>query len=241
MAVVHWGSATRDELNEILPESVVVLPIGATEQHGPHLPTRTDILIAETVAERAAAVACDAENLSVILAPPLPFGASAHHVKFGGTLSLSDTTLLSILDDLIDSIERQGGTRLLILNGHGGNRGAARAAASRADARESITVAVLDYWDAAGQIAPGHAGEVETSFILALSEAPENIRAPHRDHPPVLPNLGRATYHGSWVWRSIDGYTDNPAAASAEAGRRELDAIVDGVATVIRALGGITT
>jgi len=237
--VIHWGDSSRQALVDELPEAVVVLAIGAVEQHGPYLPTTTDILISSRVAAAAAEVSVERGGRTVIVAPPLPFGISGHHRAFGGTLSLEPRTMLAVLEDLIDSIERQGGRRLLIVNGHGGNRGIARAAASAADARESITVAAVDYWDLHAGAAPGHAGEVETSLVLAI--APELVAAPipPRADPPTLPSIGPASYHGAWVWRGIDGYTDDPSRADAVAGQAFIATVVDGLADLIVSFGAL--
>lgn len=235
--LLSWGDSSRETLRRELPGALVVLPIGAVEQHGPHLPTRTDIMISASVAESAAEKAVARGSIPIILAPPLPFGISTHHLVHGGTLSLATRTMIAILDDLVDSVEQQGGRRLLIVNGHGGNRGAARAVASGADARTSITVSAVDYWDCAGSAAPGHAGEAETAAVLAL--APQLVATPilPRENVPEIASIGPASYHGSWLWRSIDGYTDEPARATAEAGRAFLDAVVDGLADLMIAFG----
>ena len=78
---------TRGELNQIAPEAVVVLPTGATEQHGPHLPVGTDTFAVEAVARGA--VAALADRMPVLMAPVLPYGSSHHHLSFGGTMSLT--------------------------------------------------------------------------------------------------------------------------------------------------------
>lgn len=238
MGVLIWSDNSREQLAPVLGNAVVVLPIGATEQHGPHLPTRTDILVAERVVRRAADQAGATPGVDVIVAPGLPFGASDHHLRYGGTLSLSSATLLAVLEDLIDSLEVQGCRRLVIVNGHGGNRGALRAAASGADARESITVAAVDYWDAATDVAPGHAGRVETSFVLALE--PDLVHSPpRRVDPPTIPSLRAGTYHGGWVWHHLDGFTDSPADADAAAGAQMLDDVVEGLAEIILSVAGM--
>ncbi|NUT55395.1 MAG: creatininase family protein, partial [Thermoleophilia bacterium] len=83
--VRRWDELTREELAELAPSALLVLPVGTTEQHGPHLATGTDALIAGAVAERAAAAAARPET--ILLAPTLAYGASDHHLPFGGTLS----------------------------------------------------------------------------------------------------------------------------------------------------------
>ena len=235
--VIHWAQATREQLNQALPEALVVLPLGATEQHGPYLPTGTDIMVSSHVAELAAARAVERGSVPIILAPPLPFGISDHHRAYGGTLSMSSRTMLAVIEDLLDSVESQGGRRLLMVNGHGGNRGIARAAASAADARESITVAAVDYWDVDSDAAPGHAGSVETSLILAIAPELAATPIPARGSVPEIPSIGRAAFHGSWLWRSIDGYTDDPSVASAEEGHRLIETVVNGLADMMVAFG----
>jgi len=99
---------------------VVVLPVGATEQHGPHLPLGTDTLLATGVLDRALARLPDEVRAWVL--PPLPYGKSTEHAGFPGTLSLSARTLLSILEDLGRGVAAAGFRRLAFLSGHGGNR-----------------------------------------------------------------------------------------------------------------------
>lgn len=231
--LIVWKDATRDELRAALPDAVVVLPIGATEQHGPHLPVGTDALVAETIARRAAESAAVVSPHEVILAPTLPFGASAHHLAFGGTISLGTATLIAVLDDIVDSIEQQGGRRVLIVNGHGGNQGASRAVASAADARAAVTVATVDYWEIGGLSSPGHAGEVETSLILAIDPDRVHLDRVTRDGPPDLPAVPGLAVHGKWIWDRIGGFTDDPIGATSERGRERLDRAVEAVARAI--------
>src|SRR5207302_3480426 len=77
---------TRSEAIKAAPESLLIIPLGATEQHGPHLPVGTDTLLVETIAERA--LLALRNSFPAVLAPTLPVGSSAHHVPFGGTLPL---------------------------------------------------------------------------------------------------------------------------------------------------------
>ena len=103
------------------------LPLGATEQHGPHLPSGTDTFAVESIARDAAALA--AEQISVVVTPSLPFGSSAHHLIFGATLSLSTETYYKALCDLLESLVQDGFTRIFLINGHGGNHELAQLAA----------------------------------------------------------------------------------------------------------------
>ncbi|MEH3054318.1 MAG: creatininase family protein [Patulibacter minatonensis] len=101
------------------PNSVLVQPVGAIEQHGPHLPLSTDLVIASEVAERV--VAARGEELDLWLLPPLAYSKSDEHHWSPGTIWLSATTMLAVLDDLGRSIARLPTKRLAFLNGHGGN------------------------------------------------------------------------------------------------------------------------
>src|SRR4051794_33245614 len=99
-----------------------VLPFGATEPHNLHMPYGTDTFQVEELARRACARAYEA-GARVTLLPTVPFGVNTNHLRIPGALALSvtPTTLLRLLADLVDSLERQGVRKLVLLNGHGGN------------------------------------------------------------------------------------------------------------------------
>jgi creatinine amidohydrolase len=244
MEVIRWAETDRERLTAMLPEAVVVLPLGATEQHGPHLPTGTDALLATEVAERAVSIAAAEATRDFVVAPSLRVGASDHHLPFGGTLSLGPETLLSVMLDIAHSVVRAGGRRLVLVNGHGGNTGVCHAAAAAASSRWDVAVAHLDYWtvlDAGADRSPaddtpvpGHAGAFETSMVLAVR--PELVAPrPHRDTPPPL---GTANLHSADVWRRIDGYTDQPDRADAARGEQWLTQISAAVAGRLVDLAG---
>ena len=237
MTPLRWADASRETLNEVLPEALVVLPVGATEQHGRHLATGTDALLASTVAERAATVAAEHAARPIVLAPSLPFGASDHHLPFGGTLSLTPETMLAVLLDLLRSVAAAGAARAVLVNGHGGNVGVCHAAAAAASSRHRLAVAHIDYWrfaaddDASAGIVPGHAGEFETSLVAAVR--PDTVGpVPPRAHP--LPDTATgpagASVHDAALWTAIDGYTDHPERATATHGGAWLERIVGGLA-----------
>lgn len=244
MELIRWAEADREWLRRLLPEALVVVPMGATEQHGPHLPTGTDALLATEVAERAASRARPDSARDLILTPTLTVGASDHHVPFGGTLTLTPETLLAVVLDVAHSVARAGGRRLVLLNGHGGNTGVchAAAAAAAASARWDLAVAHLDYWtvlDAGaaasdGTPVPGHAGAFETSMVLAVR--PELVQPrPERSEPPPL---GPPDLHSGDLWRRIEGYTDQPHRADRERGEAWLDQITSAVAARLVELAG---
>ncbi|WP_327087171.1 creatininase family protein [Nonomuraea sp. NBC_01738] len=234
-----WAELTRERLGALLPEALVVLPVGATEQHGPHLPTGTDTLLAATVAERACRAAARCER-PLILAPAVATGASDHHLTFGGTLSLRPETLLAVLLDLARSVAGCGGRRLVLVNGHGGNRGVCTDAASAASVRFGLSTAYANYWELIGgddPLVPGHAGAFETSAVLALR--PELVgERPEREAPP-LPEVPGVVVQPESFWRDVDGYTDEPSRATAARGEKWLDAAVAGLAGRLEVLGRV--
>ena len=175
--VRRWDALTREEISDLAPSALLVLPVGATEQHGPHLATGTDALIAAAVAERAAAAASRPET--ILLAPVLPYGASDHHLPFGGTLSLGVATFQLVLQDVLASAASAGVRRVFVLNAHGGNAAAcaiAVAEASRGLGLVAATAMASDLVDPAEIEGPlhGHAGSFETSLLLALD--PDRVR-----------------------------------------------------------------
>ena len=168
-AVRRWDGLTWEET--LAADALLVLPVGSTEQHGPHLATGTDALIATAVAERAAAAAARPET--IVLAPTLAYGASDHHLPFGGTLSLGVSTFQLLLGDLLASAASAGFRRVFVLNGHGGNAAACAIAVAEASRRHGLLAAAAMPSDLveAGEIEGplhGHAGSFETSLVLAL-------------------------------------------------------------------------
>jgi len=237
VTVWTWQETNRERLATVLPEALVVLPVGTVEQHGPHLPTGTDALIAGAVAARAADLAAATAVRDLVLAPALPFGASDHHLTYGGTLSLSPETTAAVLDDLARSVAADGGRRLVLVNGHGGNRGACHSAAATAATRHRLSVAYLDYWElfdherfaADAPNVPGHAGRFETALVAHLR--PELLGAvPDRTAQPAVPAPPGVTVHTPTLWRDIDGYTDRPADASAADGAAWFGALTEALA-----------
>jgi creatinine amidohydrolase len=237
-----FSEMNREELRAAAATSLAVLPIGATEQHGPHLPTGTDVFAVESLAREAAARV--AEEVQVIVAPTLPFGSSHHHFVFGATLSLSTETYYRVLCDLVESLITDGFTRIFLLNGHGGNHELAQLTARDMALRHAVKVAAGSYWNVAwkqlvaadahrGRRLPGHAGDFESSLMLSLRPDLVPAERPHRDGEfDMDPSGAQAPYrderHG-W-WGEIDGFTDSPDRGSAQNGKRFRAAIIAGLA-----------
>jgi creatinine amidohydrolase len=225
-----FAELNREQLRAAAAESLAVVPLGATEQHGPHLPTGTDYFTIESLAREAAAIA--SEHIPVVVTPALPFGSSHHHFVFGGTLSLSTETYFRVLRDLVESLVTDGFSRIFLVNGHGGNHELAQLAARDTALNRPVRVAAGSYWTIAwealvkaeahkGRRLPGHAGDFETSIMLSLRPDIVPETRPHRDpiegsDPRSFEAPWRNERHGSW--REIDGYTDSPDQATPEKG-----------------------
>lgn len=246
---LRWTELTRQELRRTLPGAVVVLPTAATEQHGPHLATGHDTVIVEEIARRAAGQA--GEVATIVVTPALPFGSSDHHLPFGGTLSLRTETYLAVLKDLLRSMVAAGARKVLVLNGHGGNH-ELNELAVRDIARESdgVTLAAGSWWAIAAPVlatearfadmrVPGHAGQAETAMMLALDPARVRDDRPTRRVDPSLGTLiPGARIEGEVPWTRFDGYTDSPAAATAEIGALALELASGAVAKALLTLAG---
>lgn len=244
---VRLGELTRVELQQRVPEATVVLPIGATEQHGPHLPIMTDHLMAETVALRA--VALLPPSVDVLVAPVLAYGCSEHHQDVGGALTVSQRTYIALLVDLAEGIAKLGCKRLVLLNGHGGNEDAMRVAATEMvfERRRGMAMAAVSYW-AVGQDAlkglpgptPGHAGHFETSLVLAVRPDLARLDArfpPDREPRPLAigGQVGNLPVRYPGIWQASDGVSDAADQASTELGEQTLEKIAQATAEFLLA------
>ena len=152
---------------------VALQPVGATEQHGPHMTFETDTRIAHALARQLAA----AVHPRAIVLPPFPLGISYHHLGFPGRLSISEGSLHSVFIDVARSLKRHGIRKLVFVNGHMGNMAGLGALVTRLRYEEGLEAAVMFYFNQASEeIAKhvktprwGHACEIETSLGLALA------------------------------------------------------------------------
>ncbi|CAN5879310.1 creatininase family protein [soil metagenome] len=238
---------TREELNaRAANDTNVILPTGATEQHGPHLPVGTDTYAVEHIVRAAAARLAD--RVPLVVAPTLPFGSSSHHLTFGGTMSISSQTYYAVVRDLVESLITCGFSRVLVINGHGGNHELIQLVARDLALRHPVNLGAASYWQmsmeelaqtgspALGRT-PGHAGNFETSLVMALrpdlvvEPRPARTGDPSMIDPIELTSRIRIERHDAW--QRFDGYTDSPANASAASGQTYLEAAITGVAATI--------
>lgn len=209
-----------------------MLPVGALEQHGEHLPVGTDSLIVETISLRAAGLA----RSDVVVAPTVWTGLSPHHVRLGVTVTLEPELLLDLTRQIVGCL-RPWFREVVIVNGHGGNRGWLGALAL---AQECPFV---NYWDLVepsflNELFPvdlgsiGHAGQLETSAMLTV--APDLVRAASPAFEPIirandpflLPDMGAS------------GVLGDPGAASAAAGRQFVETVCRALADLLDDLAG---
>lgn len=172
-----FSNLTAIQLNDF-KEKVVLLPLGAIEQHGTHLAVATDT---DIVTEIAIAV----ESLlkkDLVLCPTLPFGSSHHHLLFGGTISVSPINYTNVLVDIVSAIIDSGFRRVVLLNGHGGNiipgKQALLVLSDKYDQTINPNIVLATYWELAGKAFAGeppmqspalsHACEYETSLMLHI-------------------------------------------------------------------------
>jgi creatinine amidohydrolase/Fe(II)-dependent formamide hydrolase-like protein len=221
---------------------VVVLPIGAIEQHGPHLPLLTDARLAEEIVRRACAKLPDSVNAWYL--PTLPYGKSTEHIGYAGTVSLSAATLIAVVSDIARSLHASGFRRLLFFNAHGGNLALLQMVARdiRAELGMLCVVAMPDMTQALSEFGPQerrfglHGGTLETAWMLAL--APELVKAGAKAHYPDLPwqhlHL-TALPQVAWLTRdwSPEGHFGDPSAATKEAGERWLLSAAEHLARLI--------
>lgn len=174
---LKWDYLRSPELKQLSEENAVVLmPVGAIEQHGPHLPVATDLIVAEWVSEITAKKLRD-KGIPAVIAPSFIIANSMHHMNFPGSLSIEPRTFIQVLREQCAAIASQGFRRIVLMNGHGGNTAPINTALIEINRSLGFHVyhmsclADVDesqYLDT--QKSMYHSGEVETSIILAYDE-----------------------------------------------------------------------
>lgn len=228
-------------------DSVIVLPLGAVEQHGPHLPLNTDLVVADAVSREV--VSRVGSECDAWLLPALPFTKSNEHAWAAGTTWLSATTLLSVLDDIGRSIAMTPARRLLFVNGHGGNS-ALVAVANRELRLKHGLMTFLAHphvpadqggTSAAGELGMGvHGGMDETSMMLHLRPDLVDMSKARRSVPEKLADNLHVRFGGSvsfgWLSNDFgpDGVIGDPTGASADAGAAMFEASVGALCDVVR-------
>lgn len=200
------------EVARRVSDTVLAVPVGSTEQHGPHLPLGTDTAVAVALAQRLAAARPD-----VLVAPALPYGSAGEHAAFPGTMSIGAAALELVVVELVRSADAFAG--VVLVSAHGGNATPLRAAV---DTLRSEGRPVLG-WSPRIPDGDAHAGRTETSLLLALSPAAVRVDAAERGDVRPLAGLMGELRRGGVAAVSPNGVLGDPTGASAEEGRYLLD------------------
>jgi creatinine amidohydrolase len=238
---------TWPEVQEYLKKNDVVLfPTGSTEQHGKHIAEDNDAFTAYEIAGKVA------EKTGVLIAPPMPFGNSVHHMRFPGSVTLSFGTLVNVYKEVCKSLLHHGFEKIVIMNAHGGNNGAISQALREVKEETGKTVyALMVFPGARGfgsesvkiieQEGGGHACELETSIALHLGQRVLMEKA-EKWKPPASQTEFDRKYRGKIATaRDFQETTEigslgDPTLATAEKGRKMVEAVVDDIAAFIKDL-----
>ena len=142
---IEWRRLRADQLREMArQDAVVILPLGAIEQHGPHLPVEVDSRLGEEVALRTARVMSE-RGQKVLVLPMLWPGVSEHHMSFGGTITLGFATYRAVVEDIVRSVLRHGFRRIALLNAHGGNENGLRVITDELTSKLGVPIVQFTY------------------------------------------------------------------------------------------------
>lgn len=245
----YWNAQPSAAFAQLPGDTVAVLPLGATEQHGPHLPTGVDSMLVGAVLARA--LAALPAGTPVLALPPLDITRSGEHGAWPGTLALGPGLLLDMLDQIAAGVARAGIGRLFLLNGHGGNTALLEVAIRELRLGHGLITAQASWfacadqsrWDAAALAYDLHGGDLETSAMLAI--APDlvdmtrarDFRTVQADWAQATPaiGLGGQPVRPGWLATDLqsEGAMGNAAAASAQKGAALLDSAAAGLAEAL--------
>ncbi len=228
-----WGELTGKEFEEFKPK-IAILPVGTVERHGDHLPLGTDYIVPEWI---AAEVAKKVENS--LLLPTIPYGSSLTLAKFLGTIDVGTEAFMKYVKGVLAGVAKNGVKLIVIINGHGGNTRALSLVAKEAAYEHDVSIIVINWWSDVAQDKrneifkfPGHAGEDETSAVMAIR--PELVKLEHaKEHVRPYPSIkvySRKVDEALYPF-AVNG---NPLLASAEKGRKFLQAVIDEIVDVIK-------
>ena len=254
-----WADLRTTEFAGLSPDTTVaILPVGATEQHGPHLPLSVDRDLADAIV--AHALPKLPPDLPVLVLPTQQVGYSPEHAQFAGTLTLSAPAVIANWVGIGEGVARAGVRKLLIFNSHGGQASLLDIVARELRTRCNLIVYGCSWWNLPlGEDVTGlfpadehrfgvHAGEIETSLMLALRPATVKM-AQAQDFPsssreraasyPVLGD-GRSAKLG-WAMQDYNaqGAAGNAAAATAEKGQAVLEAAARELARLLQEISDL--
>jgi creatinine amidohydrolase len=239
---VFFGELTNPEVETYLKKgSTIIIPTGAVEQHGPHAPLLTDVLIPQEIARRIA------PRVNALVAPPISYALSYPHVGFTGLIHIRIPTFMALVEDLCVGFATAGFKRIIFLNGHYDNTYAiAYACANAADRLPKDAKAFpVNYWDGftaadvdefSGLKNGLHANAAETSAVMAINPALVDLERANVEFPPfpdyTIANTGAVhtafffTSPGSVYWATKSGTWGDARNSSASTGERYLEVCV---------------
>ena len=249
-ATAFLGEMTNREVEAFVAEhGTVLVPTGSTEQHGPHGPLLTDVLVPTEVARRVA------ERIGAAIAPSINYGLSYPHVGFTGVAHLRIPTFMALVEDVAASLAGMGFTRIVFLNGHYDNTYAIAYACANAAPRlpTGVQAFPINYWDgmsaeeASEFFGPStglHANRGEISAVLAIDPELVDMDAANAEMPPFPDVTNQAPVHtafffstpGSVYRASHSGTWGDAREATAEFGERYLSVVTN---ATVRVLGEI--
>ena len=257
---VQKGPATLTEMSgqeveaAVARTRLILLPVGATEAHGPHLPLGTDTMEAREICRRVA-LRMEQEGRPVVIGPVIPFGTSSFHLGFPGTVSISSRTLVSLLTEIAASLHLSGFRDFVLIHGHDGNLPSMMVAAQEiVDSLPEARAVVLHWLAPLSRVyhtiqrskrGEGHGGEGETSRLLVTHPElvhPERGQAHHlpaevmrRIQGPDHVKTGGGIFYATRRYRDHTpwGHIGDPGPALPETGERGYAVIVDSIASVL--------
>lgn len=252
----QWSDMVTTDFESLdLSRTIAVLPLGATEQHGPHLPLSVDSNLAHSMVE--ASVRALPEDLPVLFLPVQRVGYSPEHAAYPGTLSLKAETVIRLWTDIAESVRASGVTKLVLFNTHGGNTGLLDVVARDLRARLGMLVYSVNWYDLPLTDADGndvkarfseeelrfgvHAGQVETAIMLALK--PRLVRrAKARNFPSSSQTRARDFRilgngkSAKLAWMAQDLHASGSVGAAASASVDDGMAVLDAAGRALAAL-----
>ncbi|WP_253737720.1 creatininase family protein [Halohasta salina] len=226
-----------------LDTDLAVLPVGSTEQHGPHAPLGTDRLTAEAVAAAGVAAYREATGVDVPVAPAIPVGIAAEHRAFDGTLWVSPDTFRSYVRETVASLAHHGFDRVVLVNGHGGNTDALRELTGEISRFDASYAVAFTWFDAVDSDLPmGHGGARETAVLRHIR--PDLVDEDRAE----TASEGASDNWGEWVAgvnlaHDSDAFTDNgvvgdPTEGTAADGERLVDDAAAALCELLAAVAG---
>lgn len=245
--IEYWSNISRKEIRRF---KTALLPIGAIEQHGDHLPLGTDSFLASSVSSGLKNSA-DEIKTDVLILPVMEYGKSTEHISFPGTITLSVSTLISFLFDIADSLKSSGIETLIIINGHGGNTGIIDGISYDIHRKTGLDVYSFPLGKIFAEVHPRgglpdsmHAGLAETSMLEYLHPEFSELYSRIPNEATDKESIERLKVLGSvsWGWKteeiSAAGFIGNPSDSNESIGQEIMNKTIQLIIKKINAICG---